>query len=205
MAAGVFGMARTIAVPDGRASCRKRNVRPAMMESASVVLPTWARTAGSASGALCGFTAMTMAEACVGVFGLIFSPRRVSVLIALPGCGSSTIIFFGDRPRASQPSSMAWPILPAPSRTSGPGNLARGRLMLLRAAITRSVSSPARAGDPVTTNAAITRQRRIILDAPLSRGMTSGGYASPEVSNMAAASASWAPLPAQTTNWKALK
>ena len=30
-------------------------------------------------------------------------------------------------------------------------------------------------------------------------------HASPEVSNMAASSASRAPLPAQTTNWKAVK
>ena len=40
MAAGVFGMARTIAAPGGSDASRKPMVRPAMIESTSVFLPT---------------------------------------------------------------------------------------------------------------------------------------------------------------------
>ena len=39
MAAGVFGMARTIAVPGASDCSRNRSVLPAMIESTSVVLP----------------------------------------------------------------------------------------------------------------------------------------------------------------------
>ena len=97
-----------------------------MIESTSVPLPTWGESAGTASGAVCGLTAITMAEAACGLpFGLSLSPRRVSALTDLPGCGSSTTSFFGASPRASQPSSMAAPILPAPSSTRWPVNLPR--------------------------------------------------------------------------------
>ena len=54
--------------------------------------------------------------------GLSLSPRRVSAFTGFAGCGSSTMILPGARPRVSQPSSMAEPILPAPSSSSGPGN-----------------------------------------------------------------------------------
>jgi hypothetical protein len=96
-----------------------------MIESTSVPLPTWAASGGTASGALCGLTAITIAAAAAGLpFGLSLSPRRMSALTALPGCGSITTSCFGLIPRASQPSSMALPIFPAPSSTRGPENLA---------------------------------------------------------------------------------
>ena len=116
-------------------------------------------------------------------FGLSLMPRRVRAVTILPGWGSSTVICFGLRPRASQPSSMAEPILPAPSKTRRPENL-RSELLLANERFLGRVLG------------------RFLgrLMATLYRQLRS--YASPEVSNMAASSASRAPLPAQTTNWK---
>jgi len=164
IAAGVLGIARTIAVPAGSDFSRKPMVRPAMMERTNVVLSMYFARGGKASGALCGFTATTTVVATPTLpFGLSLSPRRASAFTVLAGCGSTTVIFFGSNPRASQPSSMALPIFPAPTRTSAPRN--SPSLLTLRMAM---------AGHRP--------------------------YASPEVSNMAASSASRAPLPAQTTN-----
>src|SRR6186713_237322 len=121
IAAGVFGIARTIAVPAGSAACKKAMVRPAMIESASVERPTNGPIAGIASGAFCGFTAITTALASeITLRGLIVTPRRASALMAFVGCGSTTTSLRGSSPRASQPSSMAKPIFPAPSRTRRP-------------------------------------------------------------------------------------
>src|SRR5207344_1835310 len=86
MAAGVFGIARTIAVPVGSAPCRKATVRPAMIDSANVDLPTKGLRAGMASGALCGFTAITTALASdFFLRGFIVTPRRDSSLMAFVG------------------------------------------------------------------------------------------------------------------------
>ncbi len=107
---------------------------------------------------------MTTASAAAGLpFGLSLSPRLASAFTGVAGCGSITTICFGLSPRASQPSSMALPILPAPTKMSVPRNFPR--LCALR--MTMADHRP---------------------------------YASPEVSNIAASSASFAPLPAQTTN-----
>src|SRR5262245_3724804 len=121
MAAGVFGIARTIAVPAGSVPCRKAIVLPAMIDSATVDLPTKGASAGMASGAFCGFTATTIALAsAILLRGLMTTPRRASALMAFVGCGSSTTSRRGSSPRVSQPWSMAEPIFPAPSRTRRP-------------------------------------------------------------------------------------
>src|SRR5262245_9206659 len=74
-----------------------------------------------ASGAFCGFTAITTALASVvRLRGLMATPRRASASMPFVGCGSSTTSLRGSSPRASQPSSMAEPIFPAPSRTKRP-------------------------------------------------------------------------------------
>ena len=125
IAAGVFGMARTIAA-FGRCFSRKPSVRPAMIETTTVLRSTSAASSGSASGAVCGFTAITSAATWpTSPLGLMRTPRLASALIAFDGCGSSTTTFFGGSLRASQPSSMAPPILPAPTSTSVPGMAAR--------------------------------------------------------------------------------
>src|ERR1051326_8608880 len=91
IAAGVFGIARTIAVPAGSASCRKAMFFPAIIDSASVDLPTKGLSVGMASGAFCGLTAITTALASKAFLrGLIVTPRRASAWIAFVGCGSIT-------------------------------------------------------------------------------------------------------------------
>ena len=68
-----------------------------MIETTTVLASISAASGGSASGAVCGFTAMT--RAATGAddrrFGLMRTPRLPSALIACDGCGSSTTIFFG--------------------------------------------------------------------------------------------------------------
>ncbi len=97
-----------------------------MIETTTVLASMSAARSGSASGAVCGFTAITSAATSpTSPLGLMRTPRFASALIAFDGCGSSTMIFFGGSLRASQPSSMAPPILPAPTSTSAPGMAAR--------------------------------------------------------------------------------
>src|SRR5262249_45014877 len=59
--------------------------------------------------------------------GLRRRPRSLSAAISRLGCGSITAIFAGESPSASQPSSMALPILPAPARRMVPDRSASGR------------------------------------------------------------------------------
>src|SRR5262245_55825706 len=76
IAAGVFGMARTIALVCGSVFATKEIGRPAMIDSASVVLPRCGVTDGNAAGAVCGFTAITTAVAApLARAGLSFTPR----------------------------------------------------------------------------------------------------------------------------------
>ena len=63
MAAGVFGIARTIAVSRGSSDCRKVSDRPAMIETTTVAGPISDARLGRTSGAACGLTAMTIASA----------------------------------------------------------------------------------------------------------------------------------------------
>src|SRR5581483_760914 len=118
MAAGVLGMARTMAAP-GSAPSRNAKVFPAMIERISVAGPAIGRNGGSASPAACGLTAMTMIAASVidSSGTLRRRPRPASAAIALAGCGSITATRRGSSPSASQLSSIAPPILPAPMRT----------------------------------------------------------------------------------------
>ena len=149
-----------------------------MIESASVALPTNGASAASASGALCGFTAMTTALAGVGLaVGLSATPRRVSAFTLFTGCGSRIVSWRGSSPRASQPSSMAEPILPAPSKTRRPENFRSGFSAALAGLLCRFL-----------TRFMATSYRHF------------GCYASPDVSNIAESIASRADLPAQMTN-----
>src|ERR1700688_3982512 len=69
------------------------------------------------SDAICGLTAMMMADASPMALadGLRRSRRPANRVSSREGCGSSTAAYFGSSPRASQPSSMAPPIFPAPA------------------------------------------------------------------------------------------
>src|SRR4029453_17724792 len=91
MAAGVFGMAPTIAVRGGREFSRNPMVGPAIMDRTNVDLSMYPERDCRASDAFCGFTAITTAAATVAlIFGLIRRPRRARDLSTLPGCGSMT-------------------------------------------------------------------------------------------------------------------
>src|ERR1043166_4267219 len=117
IAAGVFGIARTIA--PGRTDCRKPSVLPAMIEIARVFAPTNDFSVGATAAASCGLIAITMTLASV-TGALMRTPRAACAAISADGFGSRTAICFGSSPSASQPSSMAPPILPAPTSTSVP-------------------------------------------------------------------------------------
>jgi len=119
--AGVFGMARTIALTMNSRS-RKASVLPAMIDSTSVSEPTWHFRLIIALGATCGFNAITTAAALPAseAEGLSRRPRLVSAVSSGVGCGSIAITDFGSSPSASQPSSRAPPILPTPTRTIVP-------------------------------------------------------------------------------------
>jgi hypothetical protein len=72
----------------------------------------------SASGAVCGLTAMTTASApAADAPGLRRSPRAARAAICGDGRGSMTDIPAGSTPSPIQPSSNAPPIFPAPTRT----------------------------------------------------------------------------------------
>ena len=63
IAAGVFGMARTSAPRMSERAGEECSVRPAMIETTTVAGPIIGASAGKASAAICGFTAMTIAAA----------------------------------------------------------------------------------------------------------------------------------------------
>src|SRR5450755_3313250 len=118
MAAGVLGIARTIAAPAGSASARESKVRPAMIEMTTEPGATRPPISASACGAVCGLTAMTTASApTADAPGLSRSPRAASAAICGDGCGSMTVTPAGSTPSPIQPSSNAPPIFPAPTRT----------------------------------------------------------------------------------------
>src|SRR5207302_1897678 len=120
IAAGVFGIARTIAAACGNAEERNRSVRPAMIEMTSTEEERFGASAARASTAECGFTAMTttFAPRSVSAFGLSL-PRRLarpddeleSREIALGGvergCKNRFALPPGRRDAARQYQSMA--------------------------------------------------------------------------------------------------
>ena len=60
IAAGVFGIARTMALP-GKARSRNASVLPAMIETTTVEPSAIGASGGTTLSATCGFTAMTIA------------------------------------------------------------------------------------------------------------------------------------------------
>ena len=136
-AAGVFGMARTIGVAAPSAASRLRIGVPAAMERKSVPPFPSAASRGSAAPIACGLTASTATAGSAGSSALRRSPARASALSRGAGFGSSTVTEAGGRPRASQPSRSAVPILPQPSRTSPRSEMSE-----------RSMPSPFRPTEP---------------------------------------------------------
>src|SRR6516165_7367173 len=108
IAAGVLGMARTIAAP-GKLRARNRNVRPAMMDTTTVAPPTNGASTGMASSAVCGLTATTTAATSPTASrdALRRRPRALSAAISRLGCGSITAMFLGASPSASQHQRVA--------------------------------------------------------------------------------------------------
>src|SRR6185369_2546297 len=92
----------------------------AMIETTSVEEPTNGFSSGPASGKVCGFTATTSVSADTASFGLSRTPLAASALISSDGCGSTTTARLASSPPASQPVSIAPPILPAPASTMVP-------------------------------------------------------------------------------------
>ena len=118
IAAGVLGIARTTAPP--HTSCSNFMGVPAMIETTSVEPATHDFRAGPASRNDCGFTAITSVSTAPASFGLRRMPWAASTLISADGIGSITTTRFASRPPASQPVSIAPPILPAPASAMVP-------------------------------------------------------------------------------------
>ena len=91
-----------------------------MIETTSVADPTNGFSAGPASRNICGFTATTSVSAAPLSFGLSRTPLAANALISSDGYGSITTTRLASRPPASQPVSIAPPILPAPARAMVP-------------------------------------------------------------------------------------
>ena len=70
IAAGVFGMARTIGVPAPSAASKARIGVPAAIERNSVLPPPSAASRGSASAIICGLTARTAMAGSGGRLGV---------------------------------------------------------------------------------------------------------------------------------------
>ena len=120
-----------------------------MIDTTTVVAPTSGASAGMTSGATCGLTAtITAATSPIrSRGGLRRTPRSASAVRSPAGAGSMTTIFLGASPSASQPSSIAPPILPAPTSRIVPDRSARGRALCVveaDAAMVVLSSSPAK-------------------------------------------------------------
>ncbi len=93
-----------------------------MIETTSVDGPTNGFNKAPASRNDCGFTATTSVSTSPASLadGLRRMPWAVSALISADGCGSITTTRLASSPCASQPVSIAPPILPAPARAMVP-------------------------------------------------------------------------------------
>ncbi len=71
-----------------------------MIETTTVEAPTNGASAGITSGAICGLTAITIADASptASAAGLSRRPRAASAVISGAGCGSSTAILLRVEP-----------------------------------------------------------------------------------------------------------
>src|SRR5579871_6339560 len=113
IAAGVLGIARTTAPPH---TCSiEAMVMPAMIETTRLAFPTSGLSAFPASRNDCGLTATTSVSTGPASFGLRRMPLAARVKISGDGAGSITTTRPGISPCASQPVSIALPILPAPA------------------------------------------------------------------------------------------
>ena len=153
--------------------------------------------------------------------GLIRTPRLAKALMAFEGSGSRTMTFLGGRLRASQPSSIAPPILPAPTSTSVPGIEARepcfADAIVVSLHLAKRLPCQGKFARVMLRAIALIsilllyqkmeRRGRARNSLTLDRSSAGpeSGQACPEVSNIEASSASRADLPAQTANWNAGK
>ena len=202
IAAGVFGIARTIAQSAPSAPCRKASVLPAMIETASVPDRSADLSVGTTVAASCGLIAITITLASSTVAGLMRTPRAASAAISSAGRGSTTAIFCGSSPSASQPSQHRAAHLAGADEHERAGEVAEcdiaspSCLAVVHARATRHRGEPDPSARTSTgCDTAVEHFAGATGDEP--------GYASPAVSNIAASSASRALLPAQTTNWNA--
>ena len=117
-----------------------------MIETTSVDEPVKDFSAAPASRKDCGFTATTSVStspASLGV-GLSRMPCVVSALISLDGFGSTTTTRLASSPWASQPVSIAPPILPAPASAMVPWMFLRALVVFIFT--THADVVPAKAG-----------------------------------------------------------
>ena len=186
-------------------------VLPARIDTTSVPAPASGAMEGAAASSICGLMARTSAagagptSADRPTWGRARRHRAAGMEVdalrgaesAHPGrgCGSTMVVAAGSRPRASQPSSMAPPILPAPTRTREAGSDG------VMAAPGSTLRDWPQLAERYGQRPSLMASRRRAVD----RVRRAGGQrqASPSVSNSTLSSASRALLPAQSTNWKA--
>ena len=120
-------------------------VVPAMIDTPNVDGATSAFSAGPASRNDCGLTAITNVSTWPASFGLSRMPLAASMVMSADGIGSITTARVGSSPPASQPVSIAPPILPAPASAMVPVMFCKV-LLLLTGLTTNTAVVPAKAG-----------------------------------------------------------
>ena len=121
IAAGVFGMARTMAASLPNAASKNEIGVPAAMESVTAEAAS-AANGGAAAPMLCGFTAMTMASGLKSAGTADTSPTTVTPS-APTRCATAASIGSITTKRSAalflrQPSSSAPPIFPQPTKST---------------------------------------------------------------------------------------
>ena len=213
IAAGVFGIARTIA--HGSALSRNPSVLPAMIETARVPSPASGLSVGTTVAASCGLIAMTMTLASVDRCRIDAHAARLQ----RRDLGGRLRLEDGDLVRIEPEREPAFQHRAA--HLAGADQHERAGEVLRRCGHRSQPSfrGPRSAGpESITTSCAVnctatcahrssaamdSRAHALCGDAGRNDG--GDGYASPDVSNIAASSASRADFPAQTTNWNAWK
>ncbi|CAB4644770.1 unannotated protein [freshwater metagenome] len=115
--AGVFGIARTTAVPLPAASCKVATLIPAAMERTRFA-PAFASCA-HVCAARGGFTAITPAEH-GPISALVTTPgNKVANALRRSADSSTMVIDVAGQPAAMRPPTRAEPILPPPTNVIG--------------------------------------------------------------------------------------
>ena len=146
IAAGVLGIART--TRRRRPAASEAIVVPAMIETTSVEGPANGFKRGAGLAEHLRLHRDHQRGDGADILGLRIEPdafRRQARRSQRTGCGSITATCFGSSPRASQPVSIAPPILPAPASTMVPVMFCKV-LVEFNAVTTNSRVVPAKAG-----------------------------------------------------------